>query len=217
MGEAKRLRARCAYCGEAKTTDDHVPPRNIFTADRTNLITVPACDLHNGKRSGLDERFRDYVSLRVGNDTTTTQVLWERMARGVRKNRKRREAFIRNSFWHPEFDAYEVKIESDAFKPMIEWITRGLYWHVYKGQRLPLDIQMEVHEMRIGEWLPGFISDMARAIIGKDQFLYACKRMDEHPSVSVWLYIFHRRLVAMAMTDRALADKIIAEYENKQR
>jgi hypothetical protein len=58
MGEAKRRRAHCAYCGAPKVSEDHVPPKNIFSADRKNLITVPSCYEHNGKWSDLDEKFR---------------------------------------------------------------------------------------------------------------------------------------------------------------
>jgi hypothetical protein len=43
MREAKRRRAYCAYCGAPKVSDDHVPPRNLFLLNRTNLVTVPAC------------------------------------------------------------------------------------------------------------------------------------------------------------------------------
>jgi hypothetical protein len=78
---------------------------------------------------------------------------------------------------------------------------------------LPLNIEMEISEMRIGDWLPDFVSDMARWKVGGDQFFYACKRMDEHPTVSVWVYVFHRRLVGMAMTDVVLMDNIIADAQ----
>ncbi len=212
MGEAKRRRAYGAYCPAPSESQDHVPPKNLFAADRTNLITVPACHDHNGKRSGLDERVRNYVAMRIGIETPTTKVLWDKMARSVQQNRKFQDRVRQNSSWRPDLNAFEVKIESDAVKPMVEWITRGLYWHVYR-ERLPLDTAMQIGEMRIGEWLPEFVSDMARRSVGGDQFFFACKRMDEHPTVSVWVYIFHRRLVAMAMTDVALRDKIIAEFQ----
>jgi len=172
MGEAKRRRAYCAYCGAPKVSDDHVPPKNLFPVDRTNLITVPACHEHNGKRSDLDEKFRDYVATHVGNDSPNTQELFERTIRGVTRNKKIQR-------WWPDFSKFEVKIESDSFKPMIEWITRGLYWHVYLGERLPLYIEMQIGNLRIGEWLPEFVSDMARFRVGGDQFFYACQRMDE--------------------------------------
>ena len=97
---------------------------------------------------------------------------------------------------------------------MIEWITRGLYWRAYSGDRLPLDIEMQIGQFRIGEWLPPFVSDMNRVRIGGDQFLCAYSRMDDHPTVSIWVYVFHRRLVAMAMTDIVLQDKLVGPEHN---
>ncbi len=206
MGEAKRRRLHCAYCGAPKVSEDHVPPKNLFPVDRTNLITVPACHEHNGKRSDLDEKFRNYVATRVGNETPTTHELLDKTIRGVTRNKKLHR-------WNPDLSQFEVKIESDAFKPMIEWITRGLYWHVYGGERLPLDIDMQIGQLRIGEWLPEFVSDMRRFRAGGDQFFCACQRMDDHPTVSVWVYVFHRRLIAMAMTAAALSEKLVDAYQ----
>jgi len=208
MGEAKRRREHCAYCGAPKVSDDHVPPKNIFSADRKNLITVPSCYEHNGKWSDLDEKFRNYVAATVGNDTPPTRALFDKMLRGVRRNRK-----LQN--WRPDLSAYKVKIESDAFKPVIERITRGLYWHFYH-QCLPLDIEMQIGQLRVGEWLPEFVSDMNRFGLGGDQFLCAYNRMDDHPTVSIWVYVFHRRLIAMAMTDVLLSDKIVAEAQAQE-
>jgi len=173
--------------------------------DRTNLITVPACHQHNGERSNLDEKFRNYVATRVGNETPTTQELLDKTIRSVTRNKKIQR-------WNPDISQFEVKIESDAFKPMIEWITRGLYWHVYK-ERLPLDTGMRIGQLRIGEWLPQFVSDMGRYRVGGDQFFWACQRMDDHPTVSVWVYVFHRRLIAMAMTDTLLSEKLIDAHQ----
>lgn len=205
MGEAKKRRMYCAYCGAPKVSEDHVPPRNLFPIDRTNLITVPACHEHNGERSDLDEQFRNYVATRVGNETPTTQELLNKAIRGITRNKTLHQ-------WNPSLRQFEVKIESGAFKPMIEWITRGLYWHVYK-ERLPLDVGMQIAQLRIGEWLPQFVADMGRYSVGGDQFFWACQRMDDHPSVSVWVYVFHRRLIAMAMTDGALSDKLVQTYQ----
>jgi hypothetical protein len=69
MDKNKRDRTRCAYCGAPATSVDHVPPKNLFPTDRTDMITVPACDEHNGKRSDLDERFRNYIATHIDDDT----------------------------------------------------------------------------------------------------------------------------------------------------
>jgi hypothetical protein len=211
---AKGRLLQCAYCGGPSVSRDHVPPKNLFPSDQSNLITVPSCEAHNAGWSDLDERFRNYVAMRVGSNTRTTSGLWNKMVRGVRRNPKLQDQIRRNSVWHPDLNAFEIKIESDAFKPMIDRITRGLYWHTYKGDRLPLDIEIKIAEMRIGNWLPDFVSDMAHGLVGLDQFFYACKRMDDHPTISVWVYAIHRRLVAMEMTDVRLTDKLIAEFQS---
>src|SRR5438132_4939259 len=137
MNEPKKSRDFCAYCGEPKVGDDHVPPKNLFPTNRTNLITVPACHEHNGKRSDLDERFRNYVATHIGDDTPNAQELLKKTVRGVTRNKSMQR-------WRPDLSAFEVEIKSDSFKPMIEWITRGLYWRAYFGDRLPLDIEMQI-------------------------------------------------------------------------
>jgi hypothetical protein len=35
--------------------------------------------------------------------------------------------------------------------------------------------------------------------------------MDDHPTVSLWVFVFHRRLLAMVMTDVAVSDRLIIE------
>src|ERR1700738_767191 len=120
MNETNKSRDFCAYCGEPKVSDDHVPPKNLFPANRKNLITVPACDEHNGKRSDLDEEFRNYIATHIGDDTSNARALLEKTFRGVKRNKKIQR-------WHPDRGAFEVEIKSDAFKTMIDWITRGLY------------------------------------------------------------------------------------------
>ena len=207
MAKNTLCRDYCACCGAPKVSDDHVPPRNLFPLNRTNLVTVPACHEHNGKRSVVDEDFRNYIATHIGDDTPNAQELLRKTVRGVRRNRKVQR-------WRPDLSAFEVDIKSDSFKPMIEWITRGLYWRAYSGDRLPLDIEMRIGQLRIGEWLPPFVSDMNRVRIGGDQFMCAYNRMDDHPTVSIWVYVFHYRLVAMAMTDVVLQDKLIGPALN---
>jgi hypothetical protein len=143
----KRRRAYCAYCGAPKTSDDHIPPKALFPADRTNLITVPSCHEHNLGQSGIDEQFRNYVATKIGAETPATRALFDKTIRSVTRKS--------NSWqWHPDLNSFAVKIESEAFKPVIERITRGLYWHRYHGERLPLALKMQIGQLRIGEWLP---------------------------------------------------------------
>ena len=99
------------------------------------------------------------------------------------------------------------------FRPVIERITRGLYWHKYRGERLPLEVEVKIEKLRIGDWLPEFVSDMNRFSVAGDQFLCAYNRMDDHPTISAWVYIFHRRVVAMALTDIRHPVSVAATFE----
>lgn len=55
----------CIYCGKTgQVTDDHVPPKNLFSKPLpNNLITVPACDPCNKSFSMDDEYFRLKMAL----------------------------------------------------------------------------------------------------------------------------------------------------------
>jgi hypothetical protein len=45
----------CYFCGEKKTSKEHVPPEQIFKAVTCDKITVPSCDIHNTGKSGQDD------------------------------------------------------------------------------------------------------------------------------------------------------------------
>lgn len=160
----------------------------------------------------MDERFREFVSMSLGDKTPDTKKLWDTMARGVRKNERRQREIKAASTFMPHLGMYAIEADVPTFVDAVDHITRGLYWHCYH-ERLPLEIQIDARLMRAGDWMERQVNDMARAIVGVDQFFYAYKRMDEHPTVSVWIYLFHRRIAGMAITDVKLADEIDAKHK----
>lgn len=210
MGEAKRRREHCAYCGAPATSMDHVPPKSLFSMNRMGLITVPSCHAHNGRRSDLDERFREFISLYVGAETPRTQALWATAARGLKRQPKRLDELMRTRHYLPELESYAVSIDGSAFIPVVEQIVRGLYWHCYK-ERLPLGVKIQADLMQVGEWLLEFSRDMARHSVGDGQFFFFYQRMDAHPTISAWILIFHRQMVAMALTDVELGSRLSRE------
>lgn len=56
----------CCYCDKnIATTDNHIPPKNLFpTPKPNNLITVPSCEKCNKGFSKDDEYFRNTICLR---------------------------------------------------------------------------------------------------------------------------------------------------------
>ncbi len=57
----------CTFCGlKGYVTDDHVPPRCLFSRPRpNNLVTVPACKDCNTRKSSKDD---EYFRLTFGMD-----------------------------------------------------------------------------------------------------------------------------------------------------
>src|SRR3977135_329746 len=85
----KQFRAppkRCAYCGGIANTRDHVPPKAILRKPFPELITVPACRDCNEKWGAVDARFRNVLSLILGEHTPVRKEFWEtRVLRGVKQ------------------------------------------------------------------------------------------------------------------------------------
>ncbi len=93
MGEAKRRANRrdyskCAYCGKTATSKDHVPPKCIFPSEKENLITIPACDLHNTKRSNLDELLLQFLGLYAEQVEPFNVPLWESALKALKDIRE---------------------------------------------------------------------------------------------------------------------------------
>lgn len=45
----------CYYCGQPSKTVEHLPPRMLVKNFDCDRITVPSCDVHNTRKSGVDQ------------------------------------------------------------------------------------------------------------------------------------------------------------------
>lgn len=196
----------CAYCGEPATSRDHVPPKNLFD-DRTGVITVPACNTHNNKRSGLDERFREFVLLSAPNTTPAAQAVWQPTLRGLNRNLARKAELISTAFPIPGTDLVGALYDAGVFHEMIESVTRGLFWHEYR-MRLPMESRIET--VRLPPDAMGSIPLSNRRSIAGGQFVYTFDRIATDPTVSAWTFVFHQKLFAWALTDMELVNKVVS-------
>lgn len=87
----------CYWCGEKAVSMEHVPPKCIFPEEkdvneifeenfRKELITVPSCDLHNLKKSNLDEYLMAVLSAKVGNNSLAYIQTMTKVQRSLRRN-----------------------------------------------------------------------------------------------------------------------------------
>jgi hypothetical protein len=187
---------------------DHVPPRGIFAAPKPQLITVPACSKSNPGSSELDEQFKVFLSLRVGDATTSAMELFKNGAlRSIRANRKLHQELLSGpKVWVRMADGsisetVPFKWHAPSHDRTIEKITRGLYWHHWH-EVLPPDAQVRTYFFaRMDEQMLAIAHSMPRANIGGDDcFVYAFERMAENPIISCWFFQFYRGHRGAAIT-----------------
>lgn len=114
-----------------------------------------------------------------------------------------RDDLLRNSFWRPWSNDYQVRLPTGVFEPTIERITRALYWHEY-GRRLGATLQIRTYFLDSLKGMEDLLPGFTRRSVGGGQFLYGFQRFEPQPTVSTWLFVFHRRVFAGATTDVAL-------------
>lgn len=139
-----KLMRKCFVCDQPATGDDHVPPKAFSpkqkdlppgTADvRRNLITVPACDAHNGRYS-KDDEVASYVTLL--SQKTNLLGINHFLGRGLR-GITGRKGLINAVFKKIEVfqlpDGREiptVEFDAERVNRVMERIARGLFFHEF--------------------------------------------------------------------------------------
>ena len=128
----------CCLCGiRPATTKDHIPPKCIFPPPRpVDIITVPACKECNESTSAVDEEFRVFVSLFVGEKTPETERLWESTISTVEKNHrlldKAKSAFQPGYITSKHgiiLGEADLVVWDDSMNQVIDKMIHGLYFY----------------------------------------------------------------------------------------
>ena len=155
MAECK---PECVYCGSKKqTTDDHVPPKNLFPKPRpSNLITVPCCRRCNNMASKDDEYFRSMLAMRIdAGEHPEVQKVLPIVFRSLR--RPQASGFTRKLIQNvTPIDVQTpagiivgrvggYAVENERLERVVARTVRGIYWHSY-GVRLPGNYEANCYE-----------------------------------------------------------------------
>lgn len=201
----------CVICGAAEaTTDDHLPPKNLFPKPRPNdLITVPSCFRCNNVGSKHDEEFRVFVSIQLGMETDVTRKLWKNGAlRTIHHNTRLRSHLITNS---REVDLVTpagiylgkrraVTVPMHSHNAVCDRIVRGLYFHHY-GTILGSRVSCRVTPLQsIPSEMESFLALMSFNSIAKGAFCYRYGRASDSPLDSMWLLLFYGKYPVMVET-----------------
>lgn len=217
----------CAYCGSSDNLqNDHVPPKNLFTKPRPELITVKACKACHSVTSKDDEYFRIKICIR--NDAyrhpearksadTIFRSLKRETARGLRNQFL---ADFRNLNLQTRSGIYVGKrlgynVDLVRIRRVVERVVRGLYF-AESGKPLGLNNEVRVFTSEELEAQPKDILDQLKntilvpitalqpKIIGKDVFFYRHHIAPEDPIVSVWVISFYKQVPFFIMTGHSM-------------
>jgi hypothetical protein len=119
----------------------------------------------------------------------------------------------RNTTYRPITNDYKVNLPRGVFEPMMERIVRGLYWYEF-GERLAADLPIRTYFLRDLHSMQDVFANMAVRQVGRGQVLYGFFRYAGRLSCSTWVIIFHRRLLAGALTDHLWLDEEVAKRRN---
>lgn len=126
--------AKCYMCDNESTSVEHTPPRGFFPVGlRTNLITVPACKIHNEDTSQDDEYVRNILTMSIENNDTAITHFFDKSLKSLQRS-PGLAANIRNSLKEVSFyklDAHSFQIDRRRFDRNIRKIAYSLFYHEY--------------------------------------------------------------------------------------
>lgn len=133
----------CYFCDQPATTNEHVPPRNLFPdAEKYtyNLLSVPSCYRHNNNKSDLDSRMRLFlvgVNKKIHHDKDFKKII-QKVVRASMRDIKLFNNFAKDTklvrkknkeltFLNENFADSEVNIVYADHKFYQECILKGIY------------------------------------------------------------------------------------------
>jgi hypothetical protein len=137
----------CFMCESIATTVDHIPPKCLFPERkdvgidyRKNLITVPACKVHNLSSSMDDEYLMAIIAFHWRNNQIASKQSMTKIIRALQRNKHYYDLFFladNNKFvvWNNEALVF-TSIDIDRFRLIMDKISRGIYYHHFESKWL---------------------------------------------------------------------------------
>lgn len=149
------LQKNCYYCGQPKTSMEHVPPKVFFPDKkysyndlnhRQELITVPSCDAHNSNKSHLDEYLFVIMTINIlANENGQHLALTKAVDKVIRRSPKlfkeilgsAREVLVDEYGLGKLQPTFAFEFDKNKLDECFDHISRGIYFHhfqkSYKG------------------------------------------------------------------------------------
>jgi len=203
----------CVICGQkSATTYDHIPPKCIFPEPRpSDLITIPACEECNKSTETLDEEFRVFINMFVGNKSVETEKLWKNTLRTLQHNSRlleKAKASFRPADLTSEHSIIigktNVVVWDNSVNKVFEKIICGLYWYHFREILVDRVMITVCHKQSISSTAVETVKLWESNFVGNGQFLYKYVRAHDVPLRSAWLLVFHKSLAVFGYTNPIL-------------
>ncbi len=137
---------KCYMCDNEAVSSEHVPPKCLFpeTKDvkknyRTDLITVPSCDIHNSAKSKDDEFLMVSLAGIFGNNSIGYLHRFTKVNRAIKRssNRLLNKAFIKKKHYYLKDNNNFLEIiwgtpDHTRLQNCFKHIAYGLHYTYYK-------------------------------------------------------------------------------------
>jgi len=127
----------CYWCGQPATSKEHVPARCYFPDDdqyKKNLITVPACTMHNEDTSKDDEYSRNIITMHFGNNSLAFTQFINKTAKSFQESPALLKVTTGNRMRVIIDDkkSSAIQIDRERFDRTMKKISYALFFHEYK-------------------------------------------------------------------------------------
>ncbi len=135
----------CYMCEKLATSVEHIPPQCLFPEQkdlpdgidlRKQLLTVPACDEHNSKKSQDDEYLLYSLVMLINSNKMARNQYFSKMKRAIKRNPSLLKKFtdaaspvkMQNSQTGAISNTCAFHLEEDRFDGIIDRLGRALYY-----------------------------------------------------------------------------------------
>jgi hypothetical protein len=141
--------ASCYMCNRQSASVEHVPPRCLFPEQkdlpagvdlRKQLITVPACDLHNTAKSKDDEYLLYVLVMNLPANTIAKNHFLTKLMRAVNRNPGLMRGIVStptsviavDEISGEEHHTVAVRVDDKRVDSALEHMARALYFHHFQ-------------------------------------------------------------------------------------
>lgn len=133
------LQKQCYYCGAPATSREHVPAKIFFPSDRRqNVITVPACSLHNEDTSKDDTYIFTFIASYIYNNEVGQEHSVEKIKKILDRSPALKTALIEASspicaqLQNGDIiETKKIELDRSRFDNEVTKIAKALYFHKY--------------------------------------------------------------------------------------